>query len=95
MKTQRDYPVTSEGAEMLVTVDLAEADVASCVIDLDFGIRGRNSFPIWICALRRDEPRQIRQRIKNSHRSVRGKIRRKEAKVKSRFAGGRFRQCGI
>src|SRR5207302_1022420 len=82
MKAQWNDPVTGKGAEMFLRTDFANANIAACFIDINFGVGWTDGPPVWVAALRRDKISQVGKRIKEMNRGSRGEISREETKMK-------------
>src|SRR5438445_409001 len=85
MEPERDEPGARKRTEIFAGFSVAQSDISSGAIDINFRVGRRDRTPVWVGALRRHKIRKMRQRIKDTYRGVRGKISRKKTKVKIRF----------
>ena len=82
METKRDHPRASERAEIFTRTAFTQPHVAGFRIDKNLRLFRSRTAPLRIRTLRRDEGGELRQRVENPDRCVRGEIGREEAEVK-------------
>src|ERR1700731_1603339 len=87
MKSERNQPGTRKRTEKFARPDLAHANVAARLIDINFCVGRCDGAPLRISSLRGDEIGKFRKRIEDPDRGVRSEIRGEESKMKIWFAG--------
>ena len=83
MKSERNHPVTRKRTEIFACPGMAQTNIATCLVDVNFSVCRWKSFPGGISALRRDKSRQFTRGIEYANGGMGGEISRKKSKVKS------------